>query len=53
MNQESIIQKIDEACSELVYEKVQLMKAYNYYNCRRDPDQFRHLEMNYGIGTPT
>ena len=53
MNQEEIIRRIDETISDLVYEKVSLMKAYNYYNCKRDPDQFRHLEMNYGIGTPT
>lgn len=53
MSQEEIIKQIDETISDLVYEKVSLMKAYNYYNCKRDPDQFRHLEMNYGIGTPT
>lgn len=53
MKQEEIIKKIDEAASELVYEKISLMKAYNYYNGKRDPDQFRHLEENYGIGTPT
>lgn len=53
MKQEEIIKKIDDAISELVYEKTALMKAYNYYNCKRDPDQFRHLEMNYGLGTPS
>jgi hypothetical protein len=36
-----------------VYEKTQLIKAYNYYHGKRDPEQFRHLEENYGIGTPT
>lgn len=53
MSQEELIRKIDKAISDLVYDKTQFMKAYNYYNCRRDPDQFRHLEMNYGLGTPT
>ena len=53
MSKDEIIKKTDEAISELVYEKTSLMKAYNYYNCKRDPDQFRHLEENYGIGTPT
>ena len=53
MSQEEIIKQIDDAISELVYEKTALMKAYNYYNCKRDPDQFRHLEINYGLGTPT
>ncbi|MFZ4724413.1 MAG: hypothetical protein ACOYMD_03130 [Paludibacter sp.] len=37
----------------MVYEKTQLIKAYNYYHGKRDPEQFRHLEENYGIGTPT
>ncbi len=44
---------VDRAISDLVYEKVQLMKAFNYYHGKRDPEQFRHLEENYGIGTPT
>ncbi len=30
-----------------------MIKAYNYYHGKRDPEQFRHLEENYGIGTPT
>lgn len=53
MSQEEIIKRIDDAITELVYEKTTVMKAYNYYNCKRDPDQFRHLEENYGLGTPT
>lgn len=53
MNKEEIIQKIDKAISDLVYEKKSLIKAYNYYHGHRDPDQFSHLENNYGIGTPT
>lgn len=47
------IENIDRAINELVYEKTQLIKAYNYYHGKRDPEQFRHLEENYGIGTPT
>jgi len=48
-----IIKNIDRAISELVYEKTSIVKAYNYYHGHRDPEQFRHLEENYGIGTPT
>ena len=44
---------INKAITELVYEKTKMIKAYNYYHGRRDPDQFNHLEENYGIGTPT
>lgn len=50
---DELIQNIDRAINELVYEKTQLIKAYNYYHGKRDPEQFRHLEENYGIGTPT
>lgn len=51
--EEEIIDKINRAINELVYEKTQLIKAYQYYHGKRDPEQFRHLEENYGIGTPT
>lgn len=51
--EERQIKIIDKAISELVYEKTQLIKAYNYYHGKRDPEQFKHLEENYGIGTPT
>ena len=51
--EQEIISNIDRAISELVYDKTQIKKAYNYYHGKRDPDQFRHLEENYGIGTPT
>ena len=44
---------IDRAISELVYDKDYLRKAYNYYNCSRDKEQFLFLEENYGIGSPT
>lgn len=50
---DEIIDNIDRAINELVYDKTQLVKAYNYYHGKRDPEQFRHLEENYGIGTPT
>jgi len=50
---EKEIEKIDEVIQNLVYEKINLRKAYNYYHCLRDADQFQHLEDNYGIGTPT
>ena len=51
--EKEIIENIDRAINELVYEKTQIIKAYNYYHGKRDPEQFRHLEENYGIGTPT
>lgn len=51
--EEEQINIINRAISELVYEKTQMIKAYNYYHGKRDPEQFRHLEENYGIGTPT
>ena len=53
MNKNEIIEKINKHINELVYEKTALIKAYNYYHGKRDPEQFRHLEENYGIGTPT
>lgn len=51
--EKKILDTIDIAINELVYEKTQIIKAYNYYHGKRDPEQFRHLEENYGIGTPT
>jgi hypothetical protein len=51
--EQEYIDNIDRAITELVYEKIKLIKAYNYYHGKRDPEQFRHLEENYGIGTPT
>lgn len=47
-----LIEKANIAISELVYDKMHLMKAYNYYAGIRDKMQFRHLEENYGIGSP-
>ena len=48
-----LVSKTDLAISELVYDKEKLRKAYNYYNCKRDEEQFKYLEENYGIGQPT
>lgn len=44
---------VDRTINELVYDKVKLQKAYNYYNCKRDKEQFKYLEDNFGIGQPT
>lgn len=53
MNVDDEIRKIDKAINELVYSKTALQKAYNYYHYKRDADQFKHIEQNYGIGVPT
>lgn len=53
MNRDREIEKINSCINDLIYDKVQLKKAYNYYHCIRDAEQFRHIEENYGIGTPT
>ena len=53
MTQDKLIEKTDSAISELVYDKVKLQKAYNYYNGFRDAEQFKYLEENFGIGNPT
>ena len=53
MSKEELIQKTDLAISELVYSKDKMKKSYNYYNCKRDEEQFKYLEENYGIGQPT
>lgn len=53
MNTEHEIEQINKAIEELVYSKDTLQKAYNYYHGRRDADQFKHIEENYGIGIPT
>ena len=51
--EEEVVNVIDRTIADLVYDKIKLKKAYNYYNGKRDPKQFAHLEENYGIGTPT
>lgn len=53
LSQQDMIDKTNEAISELVYDKFELQKAYNYYAGKRDPEQYRYLEENYGIGNPT
>ena len=53
MKESELIDKTNDAISELVYDKYELQKAYNYYNGKRDPEQYRYLEENFGIGTPT
>ena len=53
MTKEELIELTDDAINELVYPKSELKKAYNYYNGKRDPEQFRYLEENFGIGSPT
>lgn len=53
MIKEKEIEKINGCIADLVYDKVALKKAYNYYHCVRDAEQFRHIEENYGIGVPT
>ena len=53
MSQDELIRKTDEAITEIVYDKYELQRAYNYYNGKRDADQFRYIEENFGIGNPT
>lgn len=51
--EEKLIEKTNQAIAELVYPKWELQKAYNYYHGKRDAEQFRYLEENFGIGNPT
>lgn len=51
--EEELISKTDKIINELIYPKYKLKKAYNYYNGYRDPEQYRYLEENFGIGSPT
>ena len=53
MGRQHEIDKINSCISELVYDKVALRKAYNYYHGVRDANQFKYLEDNFGIGVPT
>ena len=52
-NDEYLMKQIDRAISELIVPKRKLQKCYNYYNGKRDAEQFRYLEENFGIGNPT
>jgi len=38
MKKEELVDKTNLAINELVYDKIKLKKAYNYYNCKRDPE---------------
>jgi len=38
MSKEELIQKTDDAITELVYDKWELQRAYNYYNGKMDAD---------------
>ena len=53
MTDEKLIELTNKAIAELVYDKTEIQKAYNYYNGIRDAEQFKYLEENYGIGNPT
>ena len=53
MSREELIAKTNLAIAELVHDKENQRKAYNYYNCKRDKEQYKYLEENYGIGQPT
>jgi hypothetical protein len=53
MSEKELVDKTNEVIAELVYDKHELQKAYNYYNGKRDPEQFKYLEENFGIGSPT
>lgn len=53
MTQDELINKTNQIIGDLVYDKTHLQKAYNYYNGKYDPQQFKYLEENFGIGNPT
>ena len=43
MIKEKEIEKINSCIGDLVYDKIALKKAYNYYHGVRDAEQFRHI----------
>lgn len=53
MDRNKLIDITDKAINELVYDKQDLQKAYNYYDGILDEDQYKYLEEEYGIGNPT
>jgi hypothetical protein len=53
LNKEEAISYINKTIGELVYDKINLIKAYNYYNGFRNTTQFKYLEENFGLGNPT
>ena len=48
-----LIDWCDYIIGDLVREKKDIIKAYNYFNGIRDKYQYEHLEKNFGIGNPT
>lgn len=52
-SENELIDCINRAITELVFPKYKLQKAYNYYNGVMDAEQYRSLEENFGLGTPT
>lgn len=50
---DELIEEINKAITELVFPKYKLQKAYNYYNGVMDAEQYRALEENFGLGSPT
>lgn len=50
---QELIDKTDSTIAELVYRKTEIQKAFNIYNGFRDKEQFKYLEDNFGIGSPT
>jgi hypothetical protein len=50
---ERLIKLTNRTISDLVFDKIELQKAYNIYNGKRDAEQYKYLEDNFGIGTPT
>ena len=50
---EKMIKRTDEIIAELVREKVEFQKAYNYYAGKRDEEQFKYLEENFNSPTLT
>lgn len=53
MTKDELIDKTDKTIAELVYPKMDLWKAYNYYNGIRDERQFAYLKEKYGLSQPT
>lgn len=43
----------DYVIGDLVREKTELVKAYNYFNGVRDHYQYENIEKNYNVGNPT
>lgn len=50
---ERLIELTNRTISDLVYDKVEMQRAYNIYNGIRDKEQYQYIEDNFGIGTPT